>query len=528
MKANVRRHLNLGIKVIFFCLFSTMLGYSQTRIADSLKILLPLKSGQERIDILYGLAYELVDSDYNLALSYARIGYQAAKQSGDSLRIVKAGRIKALAFRRLEMLDSSLALSLTILPIARRHLLNAELKSILNGLGFVSTEHAKYDKALEYYFESLELRKANGDEFDIAVIMNNIGVAYHKLRDYDNALHYFNSSIEIRKQIDNTYDFETPMLNAAIANAYKNNFEAAHGLLQEAMTFCSEKCSGTVLMQVAFTQGVIAFRQKNFLGAEKEFLVSLSIANTIRNERRFQLDNLIHLIQIYLNNGNLLSGEKYLQQAMKKISSAKGSYNREVMEIYRQFFLIYEQTNDLEKATFYQKKYIELKDTVYGDELAKNVMKIHAEHLEKENKAKIESQNKILALNEEIIIRQKYLNVFIGIITILLVLLSVILVRSNKKKQKLNQLLDKRVRQRTQELELNRDVLQRACDDRDALLHKIASDITSSIATIKGLCFLAKNDVREVDRYMEEVESASERFSQIVNKIVYNKIPTLN
>ena len=76
-----------------------------------------------------------------------------------------------------------------------------------------------------------------------------------------------------------------------------------------------------------------------------------------------------------------------------------------------------------------------------------------------------------------------------GAIAFLVIIISVILAKNNKHKQLINKLLDERVKERTRELEMNRDALQRAWQERDALISKASSDIQSSIATLKGVVF---------------------------------------
>jgi signal transduction protein with GAF and PtsI domain len=86
-------------------------------------------------------------------------------------------------------------------------------------------------------------------------------------------------------------------------------------------------------------------------------------------------------------------------------------------------------------------------------------MKIEADHVEKESKAKIKSQTKILELHKQLISRQAYLNVFIGVVAALLIALAIVLVKINKHKQRLNLLLDSWVKERTEDLKLNHDIL---------------------------------------------------------------------
>src|SRR5688572_9330415 len=114
---------------------------------DSLESLLSCQPVEKKIDILYELAYHYGNTDYWKAFSYGDQALEIARKIGDSLRIVRAGRIKSSIYRRLNEIDSSLILSSEILPIARRNKYTIELKSILNGLAHASISKASYDNA---------------------------------------------------------------------------------------------------------------------------------------------------------------------------------------------------------------------------------------------------------------------------------------------------------------------------------------------------------------------------------------------
>lgn len=503
-------------------LLSSIVTYSQTKKADSLRLLLPLHSGIERADILYNLAFELVDTNYGLALSYGRNARSAAEDTGDSLRIVKAGKITALAFRRLEMLDSSLILSLRIIPIARRNSFDEELASLLNGVGLLYNFMAQYDYALEYYFESLEIRKRYGDPFDVGVVNNNIGLVYLNLGDFDNALIYFRESARLKIASKFVYDTEIVLNNIALCYIATKKLDSAYLYVNKAFRICGDGCSNDFKVNAYFTLGMAALAKQNLSLAEREFLESYNIAVASSN-KRFQLANLAYLMQIYLDTDRIKLAENCFSEAEPLINS-NTPYQGEIIDALAKAIKIHQKLGHFELVSFYQVKYIALKDSTYHADLAKNLMRIEAEHIKKESKAKIEAQEKILLLNNEIIVRQKYLNLFIGIVAILLVLLTIILVRINKHKQKLNQLLERKVRERTHELEFNRDALQRSCDERDVLLQKMAADIRSSNATIKGLCNLAKKDVSQVDRYLDEVYAASDNFYTNAGKIINHKL----
>ncbi|HMG92502.1 MAG TPA: hypothetical protein VK589_20730, partial [Chryseolinea sp.] len=122
---------------------------------DSLKALLEKGLARDRRQILFELAYYYTDIDNHVAMSYVNEATYRSEIAGDSLMIVKCGRLKALLYRRFDDMDSSLYVSQKILPIAERNKFDAEIQKILNGLAIVQTFKSSYDEALASYLRIL-------------------------------------------------------------------------------------------------------------------------------------------------------------------------------------------------------------------------------------------------------------------------------------------------------------------------------------------------------------------------------------
>ena len=150
---------------------------------------------------MYQLAYEYIDVNNTLGLQYATSALREAGILGDSLRFVKAGRVKALAFTRLKLLDSAIYLSNIVLPIAERNGFADLAKSILNGLALAYTYEAQYDDALKYHFKSLQLREKSGDKPEIFIALLNIGFNYYKMEHYEKALSYYEKAYALKDDV---------------------------------------------------------------------------------------------------------------------------------------------------------------------------------------------------------------------------------------------------------------------------------------------------------------------------------------
>jgi hypothetical protein len=102
------------------------------------------------------------------------------------------------------------------------------------------------------------------------------------------------------------------------------------------------------------------------------------------------MDNLIYLSRISILLGEMNAAENYLGLA-DKLLSKDYFYSLELVKVYGEFSSFYIKSKRFDKAVMYQQKYIELKDGVFSQQLTRNLMKVEAEHLEKENQNKIEA-----------------------------------------------------------------------------------------------------------------------------------------
>ena len=504
----------LFLTALLACLYVTGRSQVEKKI-DSLTSFLQGKVGNERTRILCDIARSYGDVNNELAYKYAILAQENANKSNDVKMLVTSVRITAQVLRRLGKIDSAIRLFDDILPIARQHEISPEVNTILNSLGVAYLGLAKYDQALVYFFELLQ---KDIDQFWRITLLHNVGLVYQNLEDFDSALSYYYQSLALGNEIGHVVE-KSLRINISLCLAHKGKFAEARALVAEVFSDCVKDCSEDTFQLLFNSLGVIAFLEGNYADAERDFQKSYELSKKTKNAS-LSLENLAFLVKIDTHFSGRNNTEKYLKEIDNLVSQGI-RVNHQIILAYLEVIAIYEGSKDFEKLAYYQKKYISLRDSVFNQRLTTNLMKIEAEYLEKENKAKIESQNKILALNEEVIFRQKYLNLFIALFALLLIVLTTVLFKSNRQKQKMNWLLDKKVRERTIEIESNCDALQRAYEERDLVLEKTSIDINISLATVKGLCSTGLKDVDDplALQYLNRMNAAMENFSNTLNRL---------
>jgi len=511
--------LNSSLIALLLSLTS-LTSQAQNKTIDSLKLVISSTKGAEKFDATYELVFEyLAQQNYTTALDYLNNAETIANNTGDSLRMVKSGRLKAQVFRRLERVTEATQEYERLLPIARRNGFNKETMYILNGLGVVYTLQSNYDMALEYYFEDLSMREKEGNDPYIFETYNNIGFVYFKLKNYEKALEFYFKALQTDEE--NVSPTFKPKLYINIGLCYNQLFryKEAQTYFEEGFKLCTPNCEIVTRISGEFGLGVCFYGQKQYTEAEQHFIESLKLSKET-DDHRFQIENLIYLSRIHINTFKEELAIRELKEAEQLTKST--SYRLLMIEIYQSYANVYNQLKDFEKASFYQGNYIRLKDSVYNEDFIKNITRIQSTFEERDNIRKI-------AANEETIKRQRNFTFAIIVIVILALLLIFVLYRANKTKNKVNAALSEAKAQLAQanfflnvDLQKAVESLRKANEELDNFIYKTSHDIRGPLASLKGMCHVAQLEVKDpvaLD-YLQKIDTTAEKLNKILTRLL--------
>lgn len=518
---------------------TTLLSQNQGKI-DSLYSVVDQKEGLEKFEPLIDVVREYARFDSEKALEVTGTARDLALKHGDSLKIVRAFRISGQLLIRSGRPKEAIAILSKARVIAERNIYREEYKTILNNIANAYSVLAEYDKALDIHFKTLVLREEDGDKAEISISYNNIGFVYFKLRNYERALEYFYRSLELKREANDNYDLDRLLINIGLSHVHLSDFDKALEYINEGLTVCGIDCDKQIIVEGKFGLGVANIGLQKFDLAEKYFRESLEIAKNI-DSKRFRVENLVYLGKVSIAQGNYEQARQLLIDA--EILANESGYNQLLIDIYKQFSILFNQSKNFEMASNYQSKYIHLKDSLIGEDLVKNVAKIQTQFEERENIATIQ-------LKEDALKRQRNLNIAIGVIAMLAALLGFVLYRSNMvmrrvnselsdaknvienqnlRLQNINRELDARVKEKTAELLKTNDELDRANkslsqvnDELDNFIYKTSHDIRGPLASLKGICSVALMDVKDplaLD-YLTKLDVSSGRLNVILTRLL--------
>ena len=208
------------------------------------------------------------------------------------------------------------------------------------------------------------------------------------------------------------------------------------------------------------------------------------------------LDNVLMLADIFIAQNELGKATFYLDAAEHMIRQG-APFPQTILQIYSRESDVYAKTGNYRELANSQRKYIQLKDSIFSSDLTTRLMTAEAEFRQRENNAKIKAQNEIILLKEEAIERQQRLNVVTGLLGSIILVFSIFLVRSVRRKKRINAVLEEKVRQRTLELELGRDELLKRFMEKEMNVSRATGMIAHSVSTIEGLCITARKETSD-------------------------------
>lgn len=490
-----------------------------TRVVDSLKSVLAKASGQQRYDVLFGLFVAHLDKDNPQALYYAREATTEASRSGDSLGMVKSGRAEGYVLTRLGRNEEAIRIFHRTLDVASRNKFDEQEKFLLNHLAITYTYQANYDRALEYHFRSLLIREAKGTKSEVSITKNNIGLVYYRLKDFDKALDYYQQSLDIKKEIGDNYDRDRSLINIALCYQQLRKYERVPEYIEEAFSICEPNCSNLVQMEGHAVLGIANLMMEKYEVAENEFKLSHAKAVEL-GDVRYLAECLWGFSRIDFAKGDYQSALRKLTEAEKYLVETKSQ--EDLLRVYKAFSDVYNSMGDFRNTSSYQMKYIQLKDSVYSEDLIKNLARVQTDYEERENIKTIEEKNEILVLNQEVIERQRQVYFFVGLVAVLSIFGTYMFLRYSRAlsraKQELsvmNQTLERRVEDRTK-------ALQNVNNELDNFIYKTSHDIRGPLASLKGIANVALLELTDpkAQDYLNKLDASADKLNSILTRLL--------
>lgn len=508
MKINYTRCSSLLIVILGILALSAQ---GQNKVSSDLQEI----QDEEIMDSLY---YEQFRSIFNgggeasKARKYALAANRLSKQYGHHELYTRSCRGLAFLYRDLGLGDSSQYFLYAGLGSARQHNLKNLLVYITNDLGVHFENQDVYDSALKYYNISLETASRLGMEEDMAFALNNIGLVFYYLSNYDEALENMEASVALKRKngISSLY---VSLMNIGLIYNDQQRYDDALSLLSEIEKTYVEECTAYQLADLYFSLGYAHFHKENFTRALAYF--DLADQHGQASGNRKVMANVLHHFGIYnLGKGELAKSKDQLERALAMATELH--LRRTKRDIYSTLQQLYGQQGNIRRELEFQTKYMELKDSIFNEQMANNLKEIQLSAQKRYSEGVIQQKNIELS-------RVRLIILLVGVIAVLIFIVSVLIYRNYRISHRMKIVLEEEVRKRTNELVQSNSELTRMNAEYDHLIYRASHDIRGPLATLLGLTRLARQDYNDPNRvidYLHKIHATANGLIETLSQLM--------
>lgn len=545
---------------IFLLICISTLGYSEHTISiDSLRNQLKPSTGSTRVDILNNLAWELKLENTVEAFEFSNEAYKLATS-------LKYSKGKAQSARNLAALYTLTNNGEEALKYANEGILyatalrdNYTLAKLYNIKALVLEDKYEYSQALLLFKKAFVLFDNIGDQKETSGILNNMAVLYGLINEKQLELETYIKVIQLEEKAGNKEGLARTYNNLAGVYLDMGRGKIALEFYRTGLQLSREISS--VRFESANLNGIgLILRDQKKIDSAIWYISKAAEINKANDYQQWLANNQINLGNIYLLDLNRIDLAKpYIDNALSIYSAIEDwnncivcynlladwyLKNKDYQNLYKVFregdrlldklasdkfkrdylYIKYQaakQQHNTSAALEFLEQVTALNDTLSGRENIQQSYEIQAKY----DLARQERENEHLRmnsdLNEATIKRQQIVITAVCVVSILLVIIIFLSIRSKSKIKKVNQELNHisdQIIQKAWEL-------QQANESKDKFLSIISHDLKNPISAVTGLSELLLDQSLEMadeerNKYVKYIHEGCQSADQLLENLM--------
>src|SRR5258708_7470545 len=539
-------------RAVLVLFFSISIGYAQNSAIDSLKKQLVIVPDEKKIDVYQAIIIKLWLNHPDSAMVYAKKAVAFASTMDLRTKAI-AIRLTGGVFYYQDLYDSSIRCNYRALRLSEQAKDSTLIDSCINNLGLDFYRLGSYPEALQYLLKAFSLKTRIKQNYGMVQTLNNIGLVYTELKEYTKSRDFFLRAIDLSKEMKDKDGLVYSLNNFGVTYLNEKNFDAAEPYFTEAQNVGLD-IENAVWESATFSGlGRIALARNQLKKAKKFFDTSFKMREGIR-ELNGIAEIYSYFSKIHEQSGQLDSALFYLKKSIR-IARQIGARDRVVSD-YKLMTDLFVRKGKYDSAFFYQSKFLVLRDTLFDENLARNINEIELQIEDEEASSKLREKDQELS-------SRTYLAYFIAAFALLIMIAAIGFYRSLKRERSLKgDLAQKKneIEQQKEELQLSNEQLGRAHDiisrqnseleeynlqlqstvdsrtrelelanreltvvnlELDNFIYKSSHDIKGPLARLIGLCHVALLDVSDpkAKQYLLRLSENPKNLSEIFERL---------
>ncbi len=374
---------------------ATFLGFfflptwAQNPTIDSLKKMLEsAKTSEQRVDVLNELTYEYIFTFYDSASYYHEKAFLFSQEKNYKAGIANHHNLAGIMSRIAGRYSESLDWHLKALRLSEEINYQQGIANNYSNIGLIYSFQNQPNKALDFYQKALQAKERLKDQVGIASTLNDIADIYEKLGSLKKSIEINLKALQIREKIGEYRGISNSLLNLAGLYVRQKKYPEALKYLEQSL----------IAAKRAHSQTNIA-KARNLMGS------------------------------IYFEQGETDKALFCFQESQQICESMNELY--ELRKAYAGLAKCYEREQKSDSAYPFLKKYVLMHDSLFNIESNQQIAGLQFQY-------EIQKRDQELEIQATEARRKNLVIVVISLLGFVMIILALVLYRSNVQRQKAN------------------------------------------------------------------------------------------
>lgn len=365
---------------------------------------------QQKIDALNDLAYELRHSDLQRAISLSQMAHELTSIGqffGQPYQKGRAYSLRNLGWLNFQLGKYDLALSFSFEALDLFEAIDdlAGQFTVFYAIGGSYYNLGDYPNALDCQLKAIEICDTIGDRWGKAISLNNMGIIYGQLGDYAQALAAYQKALQINAEIDDKYGEANTLNNLSIGYCQSDDYANALDCGRKSLQLAQEIGHKALETSVLDTLGTAYLGLNNIQQALTCFEQSVAMARKIGHQH-YEMEALLNIGQVFHQQKQADTALTYIEQVVSLAEKAEAK--KLLFESHQLLAEIYKSQGDFERALSHYEQFFTIKETVLNEKTHNKLKSLQVIHDTETAKKEAEIYRlKNVALEQEIAERRR-------------------------------------------------------------------------------------------------------------------------